>query len=46
MTEQLKTHCATEVSDLQRTVGSQQELLAALKQTYPEQANEELCPSL
>ncbi|XP_070684359.1 sperm-associated antigen 5 [Pempheris klunzingeri] len=35
--EQLRTHCATEMSELQRIVGSQQELLDSLKQTYPEQ---------
>ncbi|XP_058497551.1 sperm-associated antigen 5 [Solea solea] len=35
--EQLRTHCATEKSELERSVGSQQELLAALKQTFPEQ---------
>ncbi|XP_054460225.1 sperm-associated antigen 5 [Anoplopoma fimbria] len=35
--EQLRTHCATEISELERIVGSQQELSAALDQTYPEQ---------
>ncbi|KAM6941858.1 sperm-associated antigen 5 [Lycodopsis pacificus] len=35
--EQLRTHCATEISALERIVGSQQELSAALHQTYPEQ---------
>ncbi|KAE8300277.1 hypothetical protein D5F01_LYC00414 [Larimichthys crocea] len=35
--EQLRTHSATEISELERIVGSQQELLAALNQTYPEQ---------
>ncbi|XP_076585034.1 sperm-associated antigen 5 [Chaetodon auriga] len=35
--EQLRTHCATEISELERIVGSQQELLAALDRTYPEQ---------
>lgn len=35
--EQLRTHCATEISELERIVGSQKELLAALDQTYPEQ---------
>ncbi|XP_051241326.1 sperm-associated antigen 5 [Dicentrarchus labrax] len=35
--EQLRTHCATEISDLERIVGPQQELLAALERTYPEQ---------
>ncbi|GAA6233801.1 sperm-associated antigen 5 [Lates japonicus] len=35
--EQLRTHCATEMSELQKSVGSQQELLAALNQAYPQQ---------
>ncbi|TNN89454.1 Sperm-associated antigen 5 [Liparis tanakae] len=35
--DQLRTHCATEVTELERIVGSQQELSAALDQTYPEQ---------
>lgn len=35
--EQLRTHCATEISELERMVGSQQELSAALDKTYPEQ---------
>ncbi|XP_044046254.1 sperm-associated antigen 5 [Siniperca chuatsi] len=35
--EQLRTHCATEILELERLLGSQQELLAALNQTYPEQ---------
>uniref|UniRef100_A0A671WN76 Uncharacterized LOC115592271 n=1 Tax=Sparus aurata TaxID=8175 RepID=A0A671WN76_SPAAU len=34
--EQLRTHCATEISQLERIVGSQEELFAALNQTYPE----------
>ncbi|XP_042340237.1 sperm-associated antigen 5 [Plectropomus leopardus] len=34
---QLRTHCAAEISELERIVGSQQELSAALEQTYPEQ---------
>uniref|UniRef100_A0A3P9CUY0 Sperm associated antigen 5 n=1 Tax=Maylandia zebra TaxID=106582 RepID=A0A3P9CUY0_9CICH len=34
--EQLRTHCATEISLLEKSVGSQQELLATLKQSYPE----------
>ncbi|CAG5928585.1 unnamed protein product [Menidia menidia] len=33
----LRTHCATEISALENSVGSQQELLVALNQTYPEQ---------
>ncbi|XP_059197703.1 sperm-associated antigen 5 [Centropristis striata] len=35
--EKLRTHCATEISELERVVGSQQELSAALDKTYPEQ---------
>ncbi|XP_030004690.1 sperm-associated antigen 5 [Sphaeramia orbicularis] len=35
--DQLRTHCATEISELERSVGSQQQLLSALHQTYPEQ---------
>ncbi|MED6293820.1 hypothetical protein CHARACLAT_014578, partial [Characodon lateralis] len=35
--EQLRTHCASEISALEKCVGSQQELLAALNQTYPDQ---------
>ncbi|XP_069545433.1 sperm-associated antigen 5 isoform X1 [Brachyistius frenatus] len=35
--EQLRTHCATHISALEKSVGSQQELLASLKHTYPEQ---------
>ncbi|KAF1395350.1 hypothetical protein PFLUV_G00010610 [Perca fluviatilis] len=35
--EQLRTHCAKEISELERIVGSQQELSAALDQTYPQQ---------
>ncbi|KAM4585425.1 sperm-associated antigen 5 [Odontesthes bonariensis] len=35
--EQLRTHCAAEISTLEKCVGSQQELLTALNQTYPEQ---------
>ncbi|XP_033986368.1 sperm-associated antigen 5 [Trematomus bernacchii] len=35
--EQLRTHCSSEISELERVVGSQQELSAALAQTYPEQ---------
>lgn len=38
MMEQLRTHCATQISELEKCVGSQQELLAALNQAYPEQA--------
>ncbi|XP_061573810.1 sperm-associated antigen 5 [Cololabis saira] len=35
--EQLRSHCATNISALEESVGSQQELLAALTQTHPEQ---------
>ncbi|XP_027874602.1 sperm-associated antigen 5 isoform X2 [Xiphophorus couchianus] len=35
--DQLRTHCASEVSALEKCVGSQEELLAALNQTYPDQ---------
>ncbi|XP_010777711.1 sperm-associated antigen 5 [Notothenia coriiceps] len=35
--EQLRTHCSSEISELERVVGSQQKLSAALNQTYPEQ---------
>ncbi|XP_041640799.1 sperm-associated antigen 5 [Cheilinus undulatus] len=36
-TEQLRTHCATEISELEKCVGSHHELLVSLKQIYPEQ---------
>ncbi|XP_054636201.1 sperm-associated antigen 5 isoform X2 [Dunckerocampus dactyliophorus] len=35
--EQLRSHCANEMASLQRSIGSQQELLAALNATFPEQ---------
>ncbi|XP_074554884.1 sperm-associated antigen 5 [Halichoeres trimaculatus] len=35
--EELRTHCASEISELEKTVGSHQELLAALNQTFPQQ---------
>uniref|UniRef100_A0A665XCP2 Sperm-associated antigen 5 n=1 Tax=Echeneis naucrates TaxID=173247 RepID=A0A665XCP2_ECHNA len=35
--DQLRTHCAKEISELEKSVGSQQDLLAALNQVYPEQ---------
>ncbi|KAK2817161.1 hypothetical protein Q5P01_025352 [Channa striata] len=35
--KQLRKHCATEISEFEKCVGSQQELLAALNQAYPEQ---------
>lgn len=34
--DQLRAHCAKEISELERVVGSQQELSAALDQTYPQ----------
>ncbi|XP_029013968.1 sperm-associated antigen 5 [Betta splendens] len=34
---QLRTHCATQISELETCVGSQQELLAALNQAHPEE---------
>uniref|UniRef100_A0A665XCP5 Sperm associated antigen 5 n=1 Tax=Echeneis naucrates TaxID=173247 RepID=A0A665XCP5_ECHNA len=40
--DQLRTHCAKEISELEKSVGSQQDLLAALNQVYPEQIEEEL----
>lgn len=38
--EQLRTHCAKEISELERVVGSHEELSAALDQTYPELVTE------
>lgn len=35
--DQLRTRCASEISALEKCVGSQQELLAALNQAYPAQ---------
>ncbi|CAN9510300.1 unnamed protein product [Ophioblennius macclurei] len=37
--DQLRTHCATEISELKKSLVSQQELLVALKQVYPEQVS-------
>lgn len=37
--EQLRTHCASEISDMERTMGCQEELLTALKHAYPEQVS-------
>lgn len=34
--DQLRAHCAKEISELERVLGSQQELSAALDQTYPQ----------
>uniref|UniRef100_A0A3P8T1N9 Sperm associated antigen 5 n=1 Tax=Amphiprion percula TaxID=161767 RepID=A0A3P8T1N9_AMPPE len=39
--DQLRTHCATEISALEKSVGCQQELLTALNQTYPEQVQKQ-----
>ncbi|XP_038134523.1 sperm-associated antigen 5 [Cyprinodon tularosa] len=42
--DQLRMHCASEISALEKCVGSQQELLAALNQVYPKQvALKEAC---
>ncbi|KAM4594947.1 sperm-associated antigen 5 [Fundulus diaphanus] len=35
--DQLRAHCGSEISALEKCVGSQQELLAALNQAYPDQ---------
>ncbi|XP_055779452.1 sperm-associated antigen 5 [Salvelinus fontinalis] len=37
VTEQLRTHCAVRISELEESVGSHQELMAALNKTYSEQ---------
>ncbi|XP_029605473.1 uncharacterized protein LOC115191745 [Salmo trutta] len=37
VTEQLRAHCAVRISELEESVGSHQELMAALNKTYPEQ---------
>ncbi|XP_064859903.1 sperm-associated antigen 5 isoform X2 [Oncorhynchus nerka] len=37
VTEQLRVHCAVRISELEESVGSHQELMAALNKTYPEQ---------
>ncbi|KAF7667588.1 hypothetical protein LDENG_00055380 [Lucifuga dentata] len=36
-TEQLRAHCAVQISELESSLGSQQELQAALNKIYPEQ---------
>lgn len=41
MMEQMRTHCAKEISELERNLGSQQELSAALDQTQPELVREQ-----
>uniref|UniRef100_A0A3B3I0A1 Sperm associated antigen 5 n=1 Tax=Oryzias latipes TaxID=8090 RepID=A0A3B3I0A1_ORYLA len=37
--EQLRRHCSAEISALEESVGSQQQLVAALRHTYPEQVH-------
>lgn len=37
VTEQLRTHCSMEISDLEKCLGSQQDLLCALNKAHPEQ---------
>uniref|UniRef100_A0A672HID1 Sperm associated antigen 5 n=1 Tax=Salarias fasciatus TaxID=181472 RepID=A0A672HID1_SALFA len=44
--DQLRTHCAAEISELEKSVGSQQELLVALKQIYPEQVQTKISADL
>ncbi|KAM4751507.1 sperm-associated antigen 5 [Anableps anableps] len=46
--DQLRTRCASEISALEKCVGSQEELLAALNQTYPDQValNKACCETL
>ncbi|XP_061888924.1 sperm-associated antigen 5 isoform X2 [Entelurus aequoreus] len=41
--EQLRSHCADEIAALQRSVGSQQELLVVLNNTFPEQVALNTC---
>ncbi|XP_061737007.1 sperm-associated antigen 5 [Nerophis ophidion] len=41
--EQLRSHCADEIAALQRSVGSQQELLLVLNNTFPEQVALNTC---
>ncbi|XP_033829420.2 sperm-associated antigen 5 isoform X2 [Periophthalmus magnuspinnatus] len=36
---QLRKHCSTEISELEKCVGSQQELLSALRKAHPEQVS-------
>lgn len=38
--DQLRAHCAIEISELEMVVGSQQELSAVLDQTHPELVTE------
>lgn len=40
MMDQLRAHCAIEISELEMVVGSQQELSAALHQTFPQLVTE------
>uniref|UniRef100_A0A667ZWQ4 Si:dkey-25o16.4 n=1 Tax=Myripristis murdjan TaxID=586833 RepID=A0A667ZWQ4_9TELE len=37
--EQVRTHCAMQISELEESVGSHQELMAALTKAYPEQVH-------
>ncbi|CAL8353356.1 unnamed protein product [Boreogadus saida] len=37
VTEQLRVHCAQQISEMEQSVGCHQELMEALKKTYPEQ---------
>ncbi|XP_030208117.1 sperm-associated antigen 5 [Gadus morhua] len=37
VTEQLRAHCAQQISEMKQSVGCHQELMEALKKTYPEQ---------
>ena len=39
MTEQLRAHCAQQISEMKQSVGCHQELMEALKKTYPEQVD-------
>ena len=39
MTEQLRAHCAQQISEMKQSVGCHQELMEALKKIYPEQVD-------
>uniref|UniRef100_A0A8C5D0S1 Sperm-associated antigen 5 n=1 Tax=Gadus morhua TaxID=8049 RepID=A0A8C5D0S1_GADMO len=39
VTEQLRAHCAQQISEMKQSVGCHQELMEALKKTYPEQVD-------
>ena len=41
MMEQLRTHCSKEISELEKNLGSREELSAALEQTRPELVTEQ-----